>query len=294
MKHTQFLATAPETIDQNSTRRLFVINANYELFILGLTILTVVNSFLWWLMEDPYIIQVVVIISLSVSLVLCVDFVFRLFRNRDFKGMFFTRNGWLLFLGSLPVPFIGLFRLIWYALMIPRFERSDYANMGQFVVQKRAQSTLLAAVFIAIVVLEISGITILRAELPSPQANIHDANDALWWAFVTMATVGYGDKYPVTTPGRIIGLFVMSVGVGLFSVLTSYLAQWFFKPRQENQPDQANNPNTAAEVDRLHARLDHLEELLNQQHAAHQEHLAEINTSLSRIEDHFRDEPGTN
>lgn len=292
MKRPQLLAAAPETIDQNSSRRLFVINANYELFILGLTILTVVNSILWWLMEDPYIIQVVVTISLSISLVLCVDFIFRMYRNQDFKGMFINRNGWLLLLGSLPVPFFALFRLGWYALMIPRFGRSDYADMGQIVIQKRAQSTLLAAVFIAIVVLEISGITILRAELPSPQANIHDANDALWWAFVTMATVGYGDKYPVTTPGRIIGLFVMSVGVGLFSVLTSYLAQWFFKPRQENQPDQADNPNAAAEVDRLHARLDHLEEILNLQHAAHQENLAEINSTLSRIEDHLRDEPG--
>ena len=53
-------------------------------------------------------------------------------------------------------------------------------------------------------VLEVAAILIIGAESQSPQANIQDANDALWWTIVTMATVGYGDKYPVTLSGRVI------------------------------------------------------------------------------------------
>ena len=59
----------------------------------------------------------------------------------------------------------------------------------------------------------------------SPQAIIQDANDALWWTIVTMATVGYDDKYPVTLSGRVIAVFVMIVGVSPFSVLTSFMAE---------------------------------------------------------------------
>jgi len=50
---------------------------------------------------------------------------------------------------------------------------------------------------------------------------------------VTLATVGYGDKYPVTTAGRVVGVIVIVVGVALFSALTSFLAQWFIRPRAQ-------------------------------------------------------------
>ena len=113
--------------------------------------------------------------------------------------------------------------------MVRMLRRADYETIGDLVVERRAQSTLLFAIFAAIVVLEVAAILIIGAEAKSLQANIQDANDALWWTIVTMATVGYGDKYPVTFSGRVIGVFVMIVGVGLFSVLTSFLAQWFFR-----------------------------------------------------------------
>ncbi len=279
--------------DQATAGKQFIVNSNYELFIFALTILVLVNSFLWLFIEDVFTLQVVIIISVGLTAVLTVDVLVRIRRNHSVKFFVFNLQGWLLGLGSLPIPFICLLRFLWYGLIIRRFRRSDYVNISQVIIRKKAQSTLLSVVFIGIVVLEISGITILRAELPSPQANIHDANDALWWAFVTMATVGYGDKYPVTTPGRIIGLFVMSVGVGIFSVLTSYLAQWFVKPREESQPGVNNQGKTnegALEVSQLHAKIDRLELLLIQKDTAHQDELAQLHQSLARIEAHFRDD----
>ncbi len=83
---------------------------------------------------------------------------------------------------------------------------------------------------------------ILDAESASTQANIKTGIDALWWNIVTLSTVGYGDKYPVTTAGRVIGVIVIVVGVGLFSALTSFLAQWFLRPRAtDDQPQAANS-----------------------------------------------------
>jgi voltage-gated potassium channel len=62
-----------------------------------------------------------------------------------------------------------------------------------------------------------------------PESNIKTAEDALWWAFVTTTTVGYGDKYPVTTEGRIMACILMVVGVGLFGTFTGFVANWFMQ-----------------------------------------------------------------
>lgn len=53
--------------------------------------------------------------------------------------------------------------------------------------------------------------------------------DGVWWSVVTMTTVGYGDLYPTTVQGRLIGIFVMLVGIGFLSVLTATVAAQFIK-----------------------------------------------------------------
>jgi hypothetical protein len=69
------------------------------------------------------------------------------------------------------------------------------------------------------------GIGVYLAEHRHPGANITRLGDALWWAVVTIATVGYGDYYPVTTVGRVIAVFMMLSGIGIFVLLVSTLSQ---------------------------------------------------------------------
>ena len=57
-----------------------------------------------------------------------------------------------------------------------------------------------------------------------PEGQIHDLFGALWWAVVTLTTVGYGDMVPGTVGGKIMGVFVMICGIGLVSTLTGNLA----------------------------------------------------------------------
>ena len=63
-----------------------------------------------------------------------------------------------------------------------------------------------------------------------PESNIKNTGDAFWWAFVTMTTVGYGDKYPMTEEGRIVACVLMLAGAGVFATLTGFIASMFVQP----------------------------------------------------------------
>jgi voltage-gated potassium channel len=227
-------------MSQSSEEKELVVNINYELFVLALVVMSLINWVLIFLMRTtPAQDQVVWVMIVGLSVFLLLDFAHRLWKHPQRRQFVGRHAGWVILLGSLPVPFAGAFRLIWSWLALRRLRSSDFRQMSKVVVQKRAQSTLLSAVLAAIIVLEVGAVLILDAESTSTQANIHTGIDALWWNIVTLATVGYGDKFPVTTAGRVIGVVVIVVGVGLFSALTSFLAQWFIKPRATDEQTQA-------------------------------------------------------
>jgi len=66
-----------------------------------------------------------------------------------------------------------------------------------------------------------------------PGSNIKTAEDAIWWAFATVTTVGYGDRYPVTSEGRLVAVLLMIAGVGLFGTFSGFLAAWFLAPEEK-------------------------------------------------------------
>ena len=85
-------------------------------------------------------------------------------------------------------------------------------------------------VLIAVVVtLFLGAWLVLLFEDKARGSNIHDYPDALWWAIVTVTTVGYGDRFPVTEGGRVVAVVLMLVGIGLIGVLTATVASVFIK-----------------------------------------------------------------
>ncbi len=79
---------------------------------------------------------------------------------------------------------------------------------------------------VALLLIVFCSIAVLHFET-DPESNIKTAEDALWWAFATITTVGYGDCYPVTWEGRLIATILMCAGVGLFGTFSAFLAAWF-------------------------------------------------------------------
>jgi voltage-gated potassium channel len=72
--------------------------------------------------------------------------------------------------------------------------------------------------------------------------NIHTYADALWWSAVTVTTVGYGDKYPVSAAGRGVAVVLMLVGIGLMGVLAATVASDFLQRGADKEPGRALGP----------------------------------------------------
>jgi voltage-gated potassium channel len=270
-------------LESNEGRRAIVIHANYELFIVALLILQLINSVLWILLSDPDQQRVIQTVGGGIAAFLLIDILYRVIKAYSKKRFFLEFYAWLAVLGSLPIPFFSLFRLIWYTLAARKLKKDDFGLIKQVVVEQRARSALLSVFLLAIVVVEIASLLIIKAEIPAADANIHTASDAIWWSLVTIATVGYGDKYPVTNPGRIVGIGLMIVGVGLFGVFTSYLAQWFITPKKR-LPFVKGQPPEDQDLDELRGILGEIQRKLDLQANSHQESTAGLLERLEAIE----------
>lgn len=118
---------------------------------------------------------------------------------------------------------------------------------------------LLAA---AVFVLD-GAIIVYLFERHAPGSNIHTLGDAVWWAFVTVTTVGYGDFYPVTTWGRITACFIMGTGLLTLAVVTAQVASSFVtqapsRARPAPPDEAARREVTLAELDERLARIERL------------------------------------
>jgi voltage-gated potassium channel len=86
-------------------------------------------------------------------------------------------------------------------------------------------------------------------------SNIHTYGDALWWAAVTVTSVGYGDQYPVTVAGRAVAVVLMITGIALFGVVAASIASYFVEQDQDRRVE-ARMDEILAALHRLEARLD--------------------------------------
>jgi voltage-gated potassium channel len=146
---------------------------------------------------------------------------------------YLLRWGWLDLLSSIPMLDVARWGRMGRILRIFRVLRALRAAklLTTVVLKHRAQNAFLAAGLAALLLVIFCSIAVLHFE-SDPQANIKTAEDAIWWAFVTVTTVGYGDRFPVTPEGRFIAALLMCAGVGLFGTLSGLLAAWFLAPEE--------------------------------------------------------------
>jgi voltage-gated potassium channel len=159
----------------------------------------------------------------AVCLLLFVDLVNR-FRKAESKKEF-MRLGWIDLVACIPnVDFLRAGRLV-RVLRIIRLLRGLRAGRRilQLFRENRPKNALTSALTIMVLLVAFASAGILIAE-EGPQSNIKTAEDAIWWSVTTITTVGYGDRYPLTIEGRVIAMALMLCGVGLFGVLSGFVA----------------------------------------------------------------------
>ena len=162
-----------------------------------------------------------------------VDFLYRFFTTNSKKHYFFHEFGWADLLASMPFPQVKIFRLFRVIRVIRLLRKYGMHGIVRELLSNRGSGALLTIFFLTICVLEFGSIMILAAEESSPEAKIKTASDAIWWIMTTITTVGYGDMYPVTNAGRIVGVLVMVIGIGLFSTIAGFLANAFLAPKKK-------------------------------------------------------------
>lgn len=230
----------------------------YEIFVGLLSILSIVNLVLLYAVRDDSLKQVLEVMNGLLSVIFLIDFTYRLWTAPSRSHYFFRGFGWADLLASLPLPqakFLRTFRLV---RVIRLLRELGGRTVLRGLIAERAGSALLTLLLMGILVLEFGSLAILRVEQGAPDANITSASDALWYTIVTISTVGYGDQYPVTGLGRVLGSGIIIVGVGIFGTFTGYLANAFLAPRKqsadgETPPEEEERPTTAPATDTLDA-----------------------------------------
>jgi len=106
---------------------------------------------------------------------------------------------------------------------------------------------------------------VVAAEEGARGANLTSYPRALWWSVETATTVGYGDFYPVTLWGRVVGAVVMIVGITAYGMVTAALATWFVGREQRRRHEGRHQGMRGAYEETataLHERFDRLERML--------------------------------
>jgi hypothetical protein len=211
----------------------------YEIFIAILSVLSIVD--LVWAMLTPYetVATVMWVMNAVMTTVFLIDFIMRLVTAESKAEYFWRQYGWADILSCLPVQQLKIFRVFRLFRAYRLTKKYGIKNMAVEMVENRAQSVLLTLLLCAILVFQFGSMLMLNFESTAPNGNIKTASDALWYTIVTISTVGYGDRYPVTNAGRVTGSIIILIGVGLFGTFTGYLANWFLTPKKARPEEEA-------------------------------------------------------
>jgi voltage-gated potassium channel len=192
----------------------------------------------------------------AVCVLFLTDFLITLARSKN-RLQYLKTWGWLDLVSSIPT----IEPLRWgraaRILRIFRLLRAIKATkvLSEFLLFRRAQSTFLTVLLISLLLVVFGATGIMQFE-DSPEANIKSPEDAVWWAVVTVTTVGYGDKFPLSTEGRVIAAILMVAGVGLFGTFSGFVASWFLEAPKTRSEELLAIDQLSREIQVLRTQLE--------------------------------------
>jgi voltage-gated potassium channel len=178
-------------------------------------------------------------IALAVLLwvVLTVDVIIRLHLSPD-RWVFVKQHP--VQVASVLLPFVRV-------LLVGRV----FAVLASRGGQRLADRATGYAVYLTLLAIVFGALMVVPVERDAPGATLLTFGDGLWWAIVTVATVGYGDVVPVTNEGRVIGVILILVSIGLLAVITANISSRFIAARAVD----AGSHEIDERLDRVEAAL---------------------------------------
>jgi voltage-gated potassium channel len=195
------------------------LNKIYETFILLLVLISIL--FIW--IDFKYML----VIDYLIWIILVLDYSIRLYKAKDRKKFF--RENIVDFIAILPLDnifrslrLVRVFRVFRLGVLLYRYAKPFFKVLSTNGLNK-------VLCFSAVIVF-IGGILVSYLE-----PNINTLEDGIWWAMVTITTVGYGDISPQTTFGRIIAMILMLVGIGTLGMVTGSIATYFVSEKEKDR-----------------------------------------------------------
>jgi len=232
----------------------------YEIFILGLCIYVLIEMALEsWLTLSTTTLTILGHIDDIICYIFIADFFIQLFQAKQKIG--YLKWGWIDLISSLPMLDSLRIGRTFRLLRILRLLRGLYVTkrLIKHLLRHKAETSVSAAAMVSFILILFTSIGIVELETDT-QSNIKTAEDALWWAFVTITTVGYGDKFPITLEGRILAAGLITAGVGLFGTFTGFIASWFLTNDEQV---------TESELELLRVELSEIKQLLRSTYPEH-------------------------
>ncbi|MHC2998375.1 potassium channel family protein [Microbacterium sp. HJ5] len=188
---------------------------------------------------------VMTMIILGTWALFIIDYLVRLFLAKNRARWFRTH------LGTLAIALIPVFRLV---LLLQALTRVP--GMRPSAGMRLRTQIMVYGAGAGVLLIYIASLAVLEAERLSTEANITTFGEAVWWSCVTITTTGYGDYFPVTIPGRLVGIGVMFSGVALAGIITATLASWILERATRNHDDA--EPATRGQMRQLLEKMDAL------------------------------------
>ena len=227
-RHTMTKATS------NTKSQVF-----YELFMLGLCVYVLIGlAVTTFIRLDPGVIDILDGVDTLICVVFMTDFFVKLHRAEN--KLAYLKWGWIDFISSIPAvePLrLGRFARIVRILRLLRGVRACKV-LFEGLLRHRAESGFGTVILMALLIVVFGSIAVLDFERANSASNIKSPEDAIWWAFATVTGVGYGDLYPVTSNGRVVGVLTMVSGLALFATFAGLLTSWFLAPQEAEQDDE--------------------------------------------------------
>lgn len=215
------------------------VSIQYQIFMLLISVVSMVliTASIFIKDKETSLYSLLEYLDIGVCLLFFFDFCFSLYKAPVKKV--YLKWGWIDLLASIPQ--IDIFRFgrvarVFRVISIFKAIKTS-KNFFNILNRNKRKNLFFFMVTLIIMSISISSILILKFEIGVENSNIKNSIDALWWSFVTITTVGYGDYYPVTIEGRIVASVLMLIGICLFSSLSGIIGSFLLDSDGDGKVD---------------------------------------------------------